>query len=182
MLKAMAEAKAAFLSLDSNKLKSVSDYTLHFAGIYQDPYSISVAVIVYSLAKIVERRKMRAYKQWDKFSRDVLDHLEKASNALRENNKKACLDNMKHILSSIGKLEAKFGEFVMEVIRKAKIKKGSAIYKHGLSAGRVAAMMGISPWELMEYLGQTKFADEMPMVTRTPHERMKEARRIFNIG
>ena len=55
-----------------NKLKSVSDHVIHNATLYQDPYSIMTAVIVYALAKILEREKVKLHHpDWDKFLRDV---------------------------------------------------------------------------------------------------------------
>lgn len=181
MIEALEDAQVAFRALDSNKLKAVSDYTLHYAGIFQDSYSISIAVVMYSLAKIVDRRKLRGYKQWEMFVKEVAKQLRDAEMAMSKDDNEKYLASIKEIMAEIGKLEVQFGEFVTEVIRKAKIKKGTAIYRHGLSVGRVAELMGVMPWELMDYIGQTKLMDETQLLTITPSERMKEARIIFNL-
>ena len=44
-----------------------------------------------------------------------------------------------------------------------------------------AKLMGISPWELMEYIGHTKLADEMPSSEKTVKQRLHQAKLIFNI-
>lgn len=181
MLESLEEAQEAFASIDSNKLKVISDYTIHSAGIFQDSYSVSIAIIIYSLAKIVEKRKIRSEKQWETFKKETMQNLKEAREYLQKGNLDKYLSKLKQILSSIGSLDATFGTYVTEVIEKAKIKKGFAVYEHGLSVGRAAELMGVSPWELMDYLGQTKLVDEMPMLTKPISERLSIARRIFNM-
>lgn len=181
MLESLEEAQEAFEAIDSNKLKSISDYTLHYAGIFQDTYSVSIAIIIYSLAKIVEKKKIRSDKDWARFKADTLKNLKEASAALEKDNLDKYLSELKELLSSIGKVDATFGNYVTEAIEKAKIKKGYAVYEHGLSVGRAAELMGVSPWELMDYLGQTKLVDEMPMLTKPISERLAVARKIFNM-
>lgn len=181
LLESLKEAQTAFASIDSNKLKSISDYTIHYAGIFQDSYSVSIAIIIYSLGKIVEKRKIRSEKQWGRFKEDVMQSLKSARVYLEKDDFPKYLDELKRLLSSIGKIDATFGIYVTEVIEKARIKKGFAVYEHGLSVGRAAEMMGVSPWELMDYLGQTKLVDEMPMLTKSIRERLQISRKIFNM-
>lgn len=181
MLESLEEAQAAFAAIDSNKLKSISDYTLHYAGIFQDPYSVSIAIIIYSLAKIVEKKKIRSDKDWARFKAETLKNLKEASAALEKDKLDKYLAELKELLASIGKVDATFGNYVTEAIEKAKIKKGYAVYEHGLSVGRAAELMGVSPWELMDYLGQTKLVDEMPMLTKPISERLAVTRKIFNM-
>lgn len=181
MLEALRDAQDAFKVIDSNKLKSISDYTLHYAGIFQDSFSVSIAVIIYSLAKIVEKRKLRAMKEWSGFMEMTLKNLEEARAALQKDEMKLYLSELKELLAAIGKFDERFSEYVTEVIQKAKIKKGSAVYEHGLSVGRAAELMGISPWELMDYLGHTRIMDEMPMLTMPVTDRLAAARKIFNL-
>lgn len=179
ILELMDEAYDAFLDEDSKKLRDISDYTLHYAGIFQDPDSTSVAVMVYSLAKILERRKMQGYKQWENFRKDTLKGLKGARDSLDELDIKSYNNCIKGILDGLGKLEGKFGQYVTEVIDQAKIKKGSGVYEHGISISRAAELMGISPWELSEYIGQRRSEDRIPMVTKTVKERLKVARSLF---
>ncbi|MEK6816286.1 MAG: hypothetical protein AABY09_01625, partial [Nanoarchaeota archaeon] len=63
----LLHAYEAFKSMDSNSLVNLSDRTIHSASIEQDPNSITIAVMVYSLAKVVERRKYQQSSEWAKF-------------------------------------------------------------------------------------------------------------------
>ena len=49
--------------------------------------------------------------------------------------------------------------YIEQVINQAEVRKGSELYKHGLSIARVCELMGVSHWELMSYVGKTKIAD-----------------------
>ena len=50
--------------------------------------------------------------------------------------------------------------YVQEVINQAQIKKGSKLCEHGLSCSKSAEILGISQWELMNYIGKTKLSEE----------------------
>jgi len=181
IIEALNDARDAFVKLDSNKLKSISDYTIHYAGIFQDSYSINLAIVIYSLAKVVEARKLRETEKWPQFKEFVMRDLNEALVALIKNDEKDFVFNLKDLLKDISDIDRNLSEYVRDVIETAKIKKGSAIYRHGLSVGMAAKLMGISPWELMEYIGHTRLADELPSTEKTPKERLYEARRIFNL-
>jgi len=44
-------------------------------------------------------------------------------------------------------------EIIQEVLRKASINKASKIYEHGLSLAKTSKLLGITQWELSEYVG-----------------------------
>ena len=67
---------------------------------------------------------------------------------------------------------------MQEVIEEAKIKKGYKLHEHGISLGRTAEILGISQWELMNYVGKTKISD-VDIVPTDVVQRLKLARGIF---
>jgi hypothetical protein len=177
----LARARSEFKHLDATGLINTSDLTIHFASLEQDPNATSVAVMVYCLAKIVERRAYRETKGWEKFTRKVLGHLESAEKALIHGNENSYVENVKAILKTCGQIDHKFSKHITEVIISAKVKKGSDVYRQGISLGQAAEMMGITPWELRDYVGHTRIADIDPLITKTAKRRIKEARRIFGL-
>ncbi len=181
ILEALLEAFNALSEMDSRKLKNISDYTLHYAGIFQDPESINMAIVIYSLGKIVDRRNLYKHIKWDAFKNRMLKRLKAARDALERGKDVSYSNHMKNIMKELSKVEAKFGDYITEVIKQAKIKKGSKVFEHGISAGRTAEIMGISAWELMDYVGHTRIMDRTPMVSIPPRKRIKEARRLFNL-
>ena len=75
ILRILTEAKEAVERSDSYRLKLLSDQTIHSAAIYQDADNIIVAVIIYSLGKIIEREGYRHMKGWEKFYSELIKNL-----------------------------------------------------------------------------------------------------------
>jgi len=71
--------------------------------------------------------------------------------------------------------------YLTEALEHAKIKKGERIYEHGFSVGTAADLLGITKWELMGYLGETKLSDIDPSTKISIKQRMTTVRRIFSI-
>ena len=69
VIKILEQAKQAIKKQDVIKLKDLSNKTIHSASIYQDPDNIAVAIILYSLSKIIERKTYRDYPGWKKFEK-----------------------------------------------------------------------------------------------------------------
>jgi len=160
------------------ELRELSDHTLHSSTIYQEEDSNAVAVVIYSLFKIYEKQKFQTYEGWQFFNADVLKQLEAAYNGLITANTAQYRISVKNIFGLISKFEKAFGIFITEVVEQTKVKKGSKLIEHGLSVGRTAEMLGISRWDLMEYLGITNFAEMQPR-TISVKERLKTAERLF---
>jgi len=152
------------------ELRELSNHTIHNASIFQDEDSVSIAVIIYSLSKIIAhdlRRKGR-----------FIDLLERAGKFMRTNRIDEYRTITKKIMGLISSIDSRFSRYVDDVITQAQIKKGSKIYDHGISLGQAASILGISQWELMQYAGHTRTADagyERPDVI----EKIKFTRRLF---
>ena len=58
----------------------------------------------------------------------------------------------------------------------ARIKKGSKMHQHGISMARTAELLGITQWELQDYIGKQQEwkIKEMPVL-----KRLKIAREMF---
>lgn len=164
---------------EAAKLKELSDHTIHNASTIQDEYSITLAVIIYSISKIFERTRYRDYPDWNMFYENLMGGLTNAKKALESNEIVEYEHNIQKILQVVDRLGRKFRKYVIDVINKAKINKASRIHEHGLSIGRTAELLGLSEWELMNYIGETGIADVPYNVTKTAKERMKVARRVF---
>lgn len=165
---------------DITKLREVSDHTLHDSSIFQDSHATSIAVIVYSLSKIYQKNKYKLYKNWNEFNKKCLGLLNNALTEIKKGNLKGYSFKIQELYKLTASLEEKFGMYITEVLNQSKIKKSSRIFEHGISAGRAAEMLGISTWDLMTYLGQTKIIDSKPLTTKSVKERLCYARELFN--
>ncbi|MEM2462826.1 MAG: hypothetical protein QXD71_01515, partial [Candidatus Pacearchaeota archaeon] len=62
---------------------------------------------------------------------------------------------------------------------KAAINKASRIYEHGISRAETARLLGITQWELAEYVGLTGIADTDLSITLPIEKRIKLAESLF---
>jgi hypothetical protein len=166
---------------DEKGVKKWSDHIIHSASIFQDKYSVQLATAVYSIGKTMANHYSR--RKWpDKYKttiKTIESLLKKALEFARQKKIDEYYKIMVELLSLIGKYNKRFGQYLEEVIRYAMIKKGSRMYEHGISMGRVAEILGISEWELMErtgWLGERDF----PKIPIMPVEkRQDDAKELF---
>ncbi len=158
---------------DSMRLRSLSDHTIHNASIFQDKDSISIAVIMYALSKIIDRMS--------RIEPVVFSSLGKARDCLKGSDFSGYEENIRLLMDTIADFDRKLDLYIQKVINEAEIKKGSRLYEHGISLAQTAGLLGISQWELMKYIGQTKIPDQFSDDVKVT-DRLAHARRIFGLG
>ena len=139
---------------DASEIKSLSNHVIHNASVFQDEDSISVAILIYSLSKIIERKE----KELD-FNK-ILSIINFAISNLKNNNEEGFRKSVKYFFSFIRTLDKGLRLYINEVINQAQIKKGCKLCEHGISVARASEVLGISRWELMHYLGKTTVVDQ----------------------
>jgi len=172
------EAIHAIKSDNSLNLQNLSDQTIHSASIYQDTDSISIAVIIYSLSKIISKRNILKIKNWNSLANKILASLYLAIDALEKNK----IDKFGNHLGKIVKLMSSLSNlkpYIQDVIRKASINKASRLYEHGISLAQTAKLLGITPWELAEYIGQKNIHNNPYNTTISAKKRAEIAMEFF---
>ena len=152
------------------KLKELSDHVIHNATIFQDQYSITIAVTIYSMSKIYQTKK-----DVDLF---VLPHLNDAIKYLELGKLNLYETEIKCIIKDISKKNNKTKYYIEEVLERAQIKKASKMFEHGISMAQVANALGISLWDLMDYVGKTRIIDDFDHNINMK-ERLVFARELF---
>ena len=162
------------------RLKRLSNYAIQESSVFQDQESINLRLITYALSKIMERHGVIEYpKTWDlKFGR-IDKNLRKMKQAIDKNDIKHYKNESKKAINLISKIDNKLALYLEEIFEKSKIKKGSIIYEHGISTGRISELLGISKWELINYIGKTGVHDIREM--EKARRRLLIARQTFNL-
>ncbi|MDD5254119.1 MAG: hypothetical protein PHG05_03370 [Candidatus Nanoarchaeia archaeon] len=181
IIKIIDEALSAIDKKDISAIKESSNHTIHDATTNQDDNSAGIAVIIYSIYKIFNNPELTKHKRWPRFLKDLRLYLNKAKQALERNDFKKYNKFTSMIIRSMSRIDSKLGTYIASVIENAKIKKGSKIYEHGVSASRAAEILGITPWELMNYIGSVNISDEQPIITKKTKERLEYTRSLFKI-
>lgn len=171
ILEVLEQGIAALRNTDSFRVKELSNHVIHNASIFQDDDSLGIAVLMYALSKVMERGRLDAT--------EVANLLAKAKSSLETYGFDEYRLAVKLALRKISEADSRLKLFVSNVIEQAQLKKGCRICMHGISVARTANMLGLSRWELMQYLGRTTFHDEAPE-TVSAVDRLEFARRVFS--
>lgn len=172
-------ALTAMRQEDIKALKALSDMTIHNASIHQDVHSVSVSILIYSLAKLYERTRYEGYKNWNKLCIDCENKLQNALDKLEQKDDAGFEKDIKDYISTLKGSEGKLKNHIRDVFHKARITKGSRLYEHGISVGRAAQILGVSEYELLDYVGKTYIADVKENFTIAPKQRLQTARSLF---
>jgi hypothetical protein len=180
ILRILKETKEAVKNNDSLKLKELSNQTIHTASITQDPDNISLAVVVYSLSKIIERKSYQDFKGWDKFYKSIIFSFDNLLEATKKNDSGKIKNSLLAIQKIISGLSGNLKIYIQDVFRKAQINKASKIYEHGISMEQTAHLLGITLFELASYAGQKPEIANAPLSkTLDIKSRIKTAEDLF---
>ena len=179
ILRIFQETKEAIAKNDFAKIKNLSNQTINTASLTHDPDNIAVAVVVYSLSKIIEREHYQKLSGWNNFYKTYVKAIDKIIISLKKNDEKEVRENLKLIRKMVGSLSGKLKEYIKDVFRKASINKASKIYEHGISMEKTASLLGITMFELAGYSGQTGISDVSETKTLDVKSRIKLAMGIF---
>lgn len=158
---------------DYVSLKDLSNHVIHNSSIFQDSDSINVAVLIYCVSKIFDRDKNIHPK--------IIQLIKEMNHNLNANHYKDYERNVKMMYKTISRQDDNLKMYITKVIKMAKIKKGSKIYDHGISLQQSAEILGISQWELMEYLGSTKIADSFEEEDEV-NDRLNFTKKLFGLN
>ena len=175
----LERTKEAIKSEDVVTLKELSNRTVHSVSIYKDTDNVAVAVIVYSLGKIIERKGQEKIKGCDDFCITSLRSIDKAIKSLNEGNETVFNKNLEEINNSINKLSSDSKKYIGDVFRKASINKASKIYEHGISREQTAKLLGIMQYDLASYTGQSLVSETDLNLTQSVRNRIKLAEEMF---
>ena len=180
ILRILKETKRFVEEDNPFELKALSNQTIHSAAIAQDGDNIVVAVLVYSLGKIMERGHYREMEGWNRFYMIVTTNLELAIKSLEKGN----IDNARiylgRIRNSLNKVSDDLSQYIKDVFAKAEINKAFKLYEHGLSSEATAELLGVSLWDMASYIGQSNIGDAKFSISMPVKDRVKIAEDIFS--
>lgn len=181
ILAVLDRAIDALSSQDFMSLSELSNHTIHDASIYQEDDPVTLAVVMYALSKVIQRSVEQGQTP-----PSPLAAIKRARDALAENDDNTYRAAIKQLLRAIVSQDSQLKLFIQDVIQKAKIKKASKMHEHGISVARTAELLGVSQWELQDYIGQTA-RDGIPddrVLGRVANARiaLKDSTIVFDTG
>jgi tetratricopeptide (TPR) repeat protein len=177
----LEQTKKALVNEENIKLKELSNQTIHTASIEQNPESITLAVLVYSLSKFIERKEYYESKEknFKSFLNKISRCLDKALINLKNGNFKEFSKNLKKAIDCIKPLQKDFKKQIEYVFNRSRINKASRIYEHGISIEKTSHLLGITQFELADYAGKTGISNVDLSITKSERERIKDLTLFF---
>lgn len=149
----LEQSKSALTNKEALKLKDLSNQTIHDACNFQDAGSITIAVLLYALSKIIQRSDF-SRMNWNLFLKKFNSTLDLAIKALKQNNQDKYQEYIQQARKVLESQAINIKPYIIEVLKKAAINKGSRIHAHGISLEKTAKLLNTTQWELSEYIGQ----------------------------
>lgn len=159
LINVISAAKENLILHDTERLVELSNQTIHTASSHQDEGCITLAVIIYTLSKLIERKDFEKIKNWERFVKRFNSFMDLAIVSLKEDKEEKYHKYLEMARKTLASISINLKPYIKEVLRKAAINKASKIYEHGISMGKTAKMLGITNWELSEYTGQKNISD-----------------------
>ena len=119
----MKETRSALEKNDTFNLRSLSNQTINTASLTQDPDNIAVAVIVYSLSKIMERLDYRQLPGWKKFYKNTLLYLDKSIQDIENKDYAKFREDFRSIRGSVENLSGKLKNMLKRFLEMQKLTK-----------------------------------------------------------
>lgn len=181
-IRILRETKVAMRKGDSLKLKKLSDQTIHTASITQDLDNIALAVVVYSLSKIAEMAEEKGRSNWKNILNRCNTCVDSTIEAIKKNDDKAIHSGLESIRKSIEGSSASMKKNVQNVFTRARINKASKLHEHGISLEKTASLLGLTIYDLADYVGQKEVPkdEEKLCKTCTVKSRVKFAMEMFS--
>ncbi len=164
ILKILEGTKQALLKGDSVTIKNLSNQTTNTAALTHDPDNIAIAVIIYSISKLLERENYKTLPGWNEFYKNIFKCLDNSINSVKTNDEAKIKESLNNLRTSLLRVSGSLKKHIQDVFRKASINKASKLYEHGMSMEKTANLLGITMFELASYAGQKEQVAETPLV------------------
>ena len=176
----LTEAKKAIKNNDSLKLKELSNRVTHSSCFYQDSGLIAITVLIYTLSKLIEREDYKKIKSWPSVIKELSSIFDLAISALQKNNQEDYAKQMQKAREALESSSIDLKPYIESVIRNASINKANKLHEHGLSLEKTASLLGITRWELADYIGQKRTSDLALDKTMNTKKRAEMALQFFS--
>ena len=180
ILKILEGTKASIQKGDVATIKNLSNQTTNTIALTHDPDNIAIAIIIYSISKLLERQDYQKLPGWNEFYNTFFKCIDNAIISVKNNDEAKIKESLDCLRTSLIKVSGNLKKQIQDVFRKASINKASKIYEHGISMEKTASLLGVTMFELAEYAGQTGISDVPLGKTLGVKQRIKTAMEMFS--
>jgi hypothetical protein len=159
IIRYLKRTRKAFSSADITVLKKLANEAIKYAALTNDKRVAELSVVCYSLMKISSKHHIVESSGWPAARKRIILQLRSAEDAL-PGEKDDFEKELGKIQASVLAVDEKLGHFVMNSIRKSRLKLASSAYALGMSLGAASELTKADKKEVMAYIGGTTIHDE----------------------
>ena len=159
-----------FKAHDTMALKELSNQAIERAILTENKALVNVSLVSYSLSKLLSKPHLLKEEQWKDFEGHILEELS------RKVPPEKVLEGM---IRDITDFDRSTGNYLTDLIGKARVKQASRAYALGLSLGRAAELTGADKTNLLDYVGMTRIHERPFTKSRTVEQRFKNIKKLF---
>ncbi len=174
----MIKIKNAFKERDSFKLREIANDAIREATLNYDKDLADIAVLAYSLSKILSKLHFRERRDWKKFEKNMERELANLVGLSKTGDLSKICDKLINLIEEI---DESAGNYAKGIVHKARVKMASTAYALGLSIGAAAELTGADKYDLLRYVGVTKIHDRPFVRTISPAKRYEILRRVLRV-
>lgn len=164
-----------FKNSQALQLRDLSNDLIEKAVAVDNSAFVDLSLISYALSKLVSKPHLIGTAKWDQFEQKVLELLCVHDSIDAE----GIHEVLQEIITVVSAFDASTGNYITNVIEKARIKQGSRAYALGVSLGKAAQLTCAPKSELMKYVGETKIHEREFTSSKTVADRYKIIKRIL---
>ncbi len=174
----MIRIKNAFKERDAFKLREIANEAIREAVLSGDKNLANIAVLAYSLSKILSKLHFRKRRDWTRFTKDVERELAGLVGVAKNGDLSRICEEL---IELVRKIDEGAGNYTRGLVFKARVKLASEAYALGLSLSSAADLVGADKYELMRYVGATKIHDRPFVKTMSTLERYKILKGVLRV-
>jgi len=180
ILKILEGTKASIQKGDATTINNLSNQTTNTIALTHDSDNIAIAVVIYSISKLLERPDYQKLPGWNEFYNTIFKGIDNIITSIKSNDEAKIKEDIGCLRKSLIKVNGNLKKYIEDVFRKASINKASKLYEHGISMEKTARLLGITMFELASYSGQKEQVSETPIAKEIDvKSRIKLAMEMF---
>ncbi len=168
----------AFKKKKTNALKRISNQAIERAALTEDADMVNISLIAYALYKLLSKQHVLESEQWNEFAKNVVLDLEQA-NKMHDRGEDIGKFIEGEIIRDITRIDVSLGNYVNDVIEKARVKQASRIYAMGLSVDKAISLTGADRFRLLDYIGSTVIHDRPYTRSKTVRDRYQLTKKVL---
>ena len=149
----------AFSKGDVFGLRGIANQAIEEAAISNDKDLAKLALLAYCTHKMASKEHIVRHDRWKEIKHDILFDLKKAEKSLKAGNEEESRKSLGAAIDSVKETDEKMGNYIQNLLEKAKVKYASDAYSFGLALGQAAELTGANKKDLLRYIGVTRIAD-----------------------